>query len=729
MPRIPCFHLCAILLLAGQTSAEAQELLGSTFRLEPVARQVFQGTHVTHAGDGSGRIFAVTQLGEIRIVKDGELLPTVFLDIRPKVLCCSENGLLSVAFHPQYADNGRFFVYYSSPDVGDDPSALFQTLVSEFRVSDDPDIADPESERIILQIPQLGMSHNGGRIAFGPDGMLYVGLGDGGDDERQAQNRQTLHGSILRIDVDAAEGYAVPADNPFVGEPDARDEIWAYGLRNPWRFSFDRDTGDMFIGDVGSKGAEEINFLPAGVAGLSFGWNLVEGRECRVGPQAACEDPGLSPPIFEYGHPDPAGCSGAVVGGYRYRGALFPQLQGLYFFGDYCKGTLSVLRQTASGWQRIVHKQTDISITSFGEDEDGELYVVDFNGVIYRIGLAETPAPSLTSLSTALLAAGAPGAEVLLGGENFTPLSEVLWNGRPRDAELIDQATLRVRLLAEDLAEATLGAIVVSNGAPGGGLSETLALEVVDPGEPAPAPAEGGTVNAASFAAGERVAPGSLVSIFGAGISLGAEQAAFTPLPVVLGGASALVQGVEAPLFFSSEGQMNVQIPWEAGGLDEAELQVRVGPVLSEPVIVPLAMYGPGLFTLDSSGAGQAAALIAGPEVVAAAPEGALGSSRPVRPGEYLILYANGLGPVENAPATGRAASVTQLSPTLETPVVTFAGEPGEVTFSGLTPGFVGLYQVNVLVPEGIAPGNEVIVELEIGGVRSNSVTVAVGAP
>lgn len=337
---------------------------------------------VTHAGDGSGRLFIVEQAGRILIAENGRVRETPFLNIRDKVNSDgSERGLLSVAFHPEYQDNGIFFVNYTAKPDG-------STVIERYRVSDDPNVADESSGQVILQFAQPEPNHNGGMMAFGPDGYLYIGTGDGGGaGDRHGsigngQNLDTLLGKILRVDVNT-DTYQVPANNPFVGQANVKPEIWAYGLRNPWRFSFDRSTGDLYIGDVGQASKEEINFQPASSGGgENYGWRIMEGDECYDAAQN-CKRKDLIPPIAVYSHD--FGCS--VTGGYVYRGQMYPWLVGQYIFADYCTGIVWAASREASGaWNTKQVGKFDDTISSFGQDETGEMYVVGHgNGVIYKL--------------------------------------------------------------------------------------------------------------------------------------------------------------------------------------------------------------------------------------------------------------------------------------------------------------------------------------------------------
>ena len=341
---------------------------------------------LTHAGDGTHRLFINEQKGVIRVFhQDVEVLDeTPYLDIRDRIHSGGERGLLGVAFHPAYADNGYLYVHYSS-NGSTCGAGKGDTVISRFSVSpDDPDRADRESEVCLLTATQPYGNHNGGQIAFGPDGYLYIGLGDGGsagDPRNNAQNRATLLGAILRIDVDQGDTYAIPEDNPFADVEGMRGEIWAWGLRNPWRFSFDRQTGDLWIGDVGQNRWEEVDFQPASSAGgENYGWPCREGRHDYKPGKPGCPAPDAVEPVIEYGH-EPE-CS--VTGGYMHRGTRSPGLNGLYFYGDYCSGRIWAASRVASEWRSMVVHEGGFGLTTFGEDEDGEVYVVHGDEV-YRI--------------------------------------------------------------------------------------------------------------------------------------------------------------------------------------------------------------------------------------------------------------------------------------------------------------------------------------------------------
>ena len=364
-PRRPALALlltAAVVIVAGG-HAEAQLILG----FEPVAAGLSLPLGLVHAGDGSGRLFIVEQAGRIKVFDGTVVRATPFLDVSALVSCCSEHGLLGLAFHPDYRTNGVFYVHYTNT-AGD-------TTLARYRVSSDPNLADAASAQILLNISQPFANHNGGQIAFGPDRFLYMGLGDGGgagDPGNRAQDLGTLLGKILRIDVDGGFPYAIPATNPFRSTPGAMPEIWAYGLRNPWRFSFDRQTGDLFIADVGQNAREEVDFqLASSPGGENYGWRFMEGTAC-FNPSAGCNDGTLKLPILDYDHS--LGCS--ITGGYRYRGQRFPQYSSRYFYGDYCTGLIWAATQSGPTWSTTQLMDTPLLITSFGEDEGGELYVV-----------------------------------------------------------------------------------------------------------------------------------------------------------------------------------------------------------------------------------------------------------------------------------------------------------------------------------------------------------------
>ena len=603
-------------LAIGAALAQADPL--AEVRFDLIAENIPEPTSIVAAPDASGRLFVLERSGRIRVVEGRHLQDEPFLDIEDRVTSVGhEQGLLGIAFDPDYASSGLFFVHYTGENG--------RNVLARYSVSPDASRADAASEEIFLSVEQPLPTHNGGQIAFGPDGYLYLGVGDGGvheDAENQGQSLSTQLGKILRLDV-AGDPPARPATgNPFASQPGTMPEIWAYGLRNPWRFSFDRLTGDLFIGDVGQQSREEIDFLPAGVGGHNFGWRRMEGAAC-FDPASDCDDGLLAAPILEYSHA--SGCS--VTGGYRYRGAASPALEGLYFFGDFCTGALWAGREEDGTWATLGPAPTGFSISTFGEDADGELLVADFaTGKIYR----------------------------------FT-------------------------------------------------------------GEAPPAISEGGVVNGASFASGEPVAPGSIISIFGVGLAEAAASAAEGAEPA-LSGVQVSIGGHLAPIYAVFPRQINAQVPWELPSEGEAEVAVTVHGSTLPSRLVRLSRVAPAVFTLDKRG--QAAALIAGTDVVAA--PAASATSRPARRGEAVSLFATGLGPVANQPSTGASAPSEPLAFTLEEPLVTVGDVAVPVLYSGLAPGYAGLYQVNVELVGAVPSGDAVPLRLEIGGRQAPPVTIAV---
>jgi glucose/arabinose dehydrogenase len=366
---------------AGDSEIPVQDV---KLELVPAISGLIQPVFVTNAADGSGRIFVVEKAGTIRIAQDGDLLAQPFLDIRDRVNSgSSEMGLLGLAFPPNYAETGHFFVNYTGNDG--------KTHIDRFTANPgDPNSADAGSSFAVLDFAQPASNHNGGMLAFGPDGMLYIGTGDGGasfDRFGNGQNPATLLGKMLRIDVtsDPSVPYTIPADNPWIDASldgaDVLDEIWAIGLRNPWRYSFDRASGDLWIADVGQNQYEEVDLVPAGSAGgLNFGWPIMEATHCLQDP---CDSAAFVQPVIEYSHEN-GNCS--ITGGYVYRGAQFAGLDGVYFYADYCSGAIWAARASDSGVQSALVNRAAAQISTFGEDEAGELYLADLNGgVVYHV--------------------------------------------------------------------------------------------------------------------------------------------------------------------------------------------------------------------------------------------------------------------------------------------------------------------------------------------------------
>ena len=346
--------------------------------LQPITTALRAPTGAFSAFDGSGRLFILERTGRVLILQDGQLRDQPFLDLSALILTRGqEQGLLGMAFHPNYRENGYFYVNYTALDGND--------TVARYSVSSDHNVADPSTAAVMIDIPDPAPNHNGGDLVFGPDRYLYIGFGDGGgggDQFHNAQNMGALLGKMLRIDVDAGFPYGIPPDNPFVGSPNVRPEIWAYGLRNPWRYAFDPANGNLFIADVGQNAYEEINVQPPGVGGINWGWPIMEGFHCYPGGNS-CDSTGLTQPVVEYDHSQ--GCS--ITGGYVYRGSAYPAAQGAYIYGDYCSGRIWALYAADDGsWRESLLLETDLAISSFGEDESGELYLVSLlPGGVYRM--------------------------------------------------------------------------------------------------------------------------------------------------------------------------------------------------------------------------------------------------------------------------------------------------------------------------------------------------------
>jgi hypothetical protein len=404
--------IAALVLGFWLPSAAAVQLMTVASGLQS---PVFAG----NAGDGSNRLFIVEQGGIIRVLQPGATSPTVFLDIGAKVVAGGERGLLGLAFHPQYASNGRFFVSYTRAGDG-------AIVIAEYKVSTNLDVASP-AETILLTIAHpINQNHNGGMLAFGRDDYLYIGVGDGGsgnDPPNNAQNLDVLLGKILRIDVDHADAvagtaYAAPADNPFVNAP-GRDEIFAYGLRNPWRFSFDRVTGVLWVADVGQKAREEVD-MPV-VRGGNYGWRVYEGFSCTGTDAALCNPANYRLPILDYAH-DNGRCS--ITGGYVYRGSQRALPGGTYVFADYCSGEIFAW----NGTTQTLLLDTPGNITSFGEDEHGELYVVDGGGTLSKLTGTTTCAYAI-SPTAATFAKGGGAGSIAVAAD-----TACAWSAASRDA-------------------------------------------------------------------------------------------------------------------------------------------------------------------------------------------------------------------------------------------------------------------------------------------------------
>jgi uncharacterized protein (TIGR03437 family) len=593
------WHLSACLLVA--LTAYPQ------IRLERVATTIRNCTDIQNAGDGSGRLFLVRQEGTIAVLRNGQLAERPFLDIRSKVSTGGERGLLGLAFPPNYREKRWFYVNYTDRS-GISIIARYQLLGS------DPDVVDVASERIVLSIPQPFSNHNGGQLQFGPDGMLYIGMGDGGsanDPENHGQNRRSLLGKMLRIDTESnLSRYEIPPDNPFLNDPSTRPEIWALGLRNPWRFSFDRSTGDLYISDVGQNRLEEINFQPrSSRGGENYGWVTMEGNVCV---RAGCNTQGLTLPIWTY--PRSEGVS--VTGGYVYRGD--------YYFGDFGTGKIWTLRKQGETWihNLVFDGGNSFGVSTFGLDEAGEQYVANFrSGEVFRMVLIDKPI--LTSSSI---------------------------------------------------------------------------------------------VNASSFSSG--LAPGALMTAFTKNVlSQNATLISNTiPLPRSLQGVELRINGNTVPLLAvvrnGDNEQINFQVPWDLQPGTRAQIQVRVGLAASEVAELTVQPISPGIFGINATDA-----------LLIRASDFSLVSGA-IRRGETHVLYASGLGLMDQTVATGdalRIASRLRRSASL-----TIGGVAADLEYAGNAPGFVGVYQVN-FKPAAATPAGPQNLVLTIDSIDSapRSVTIA----
>jgi glucose/arabinose dehydrogenase len=439
------FFLLALLTIYTQVNAQV------SLELNQYASGFAQPVDVVHAGDE--RLFVVEKAGRIRIIDgDANVLTTPFLDIDPKVNSfASERGLLGLAFHPDYANNGYFYVNYTN-NGGD-------TRISRFSVSEnDPNVADPDSEKVLMEIDQPFSNHNGGCVRFGPDGYLYIGTGDGGsggDPINAGQDRQTLLGKMLRIDVDNGDPYGIPEDNPFMNDDETLDEVWAVGLRNPWRYSFDRLTGDLWMADVGQNDWEEIDMEPAdSEGGENYGWRCLEGFE-NFNLSGCSDVAGMIPPVHVYANTNSVGCS--VTGGNVYRGDLYPEAYGWYVYGDFCSGRIWALYQNQAGeWVNFeLLNTTNSEIASFGEDVAGEMYMVGISsGRIFRLDFeCNTPANPQIEGETVICN---EGEAVVVQADDAPDGYSYQWfiNGEPLEGEaasfltITEAVSLNVQLVA-----------------------------------------------------------------------------------------------------------------------------------------------------------------------------------------------------------------------------------------------------------------------------------------
>jgi glucose/arabinose dehydrogenase len=361
--------ICLTAILASANTPPTPEGLTLTPFVDGLELPVF----ITPVIGSNDKYFVLEKVGRVRVVENGVVSETPVLDIENLVSTGNEQGLLGITLHPNYQSNGYIFLNYTD-EAGD-------TQIVRYQVSSD--VADPTSAQTILSVDQPHSNHNAGMMAFGPDGYLYAVMGDGGsggDPYALGQDMTSLLGKMLRIDVDNGDPYAIPQDNPFVGQESVRPEIWSYGWRNPWRFSFDRETGDMWLGDVGQNAFEEISFQAAGQGGGNYGWRCREALH-EFDMSENCEGKTFIDPVLEYDHSQGA----SVTGGYVYRGSAIPELQGRYVYGDFTNGYIWLASQQDGAWATALWQDTDLNISSFGEDANGELFVIDYNGAIYKL--------------------------------------------------------------------------------------------------------------------------------------------------------------------------------------------------------------------------------------------------------------------------------------------------------------------------------------------------------
>jgi len=587
------WRLGCLLILSAAAFAQP------SIRLIKVGGGFSQPSHITGAGDGSGRLFITEQRGRIRILHNGAVQPEPFLDISEKVRCCGERGLLSTAFPPDYAESGEFYVYYTNL-AGD-------IVVARYRRGASADVADPASETILLTIPHRQFAnHNGGQLAFAPDGALMIGTGDGGgggDPLGNAQNPASLLGKLLRMDVKRG------SLNP---------EIVAIGLRNPWRFSFDRATGDLYIADVGQGQYEEVNFQPAGETAVrNYGWNIMEGLHCF---QPGCNPAGLTLPVAEYSH-NAGDCS--VTGGFVYRGTRYPSLQGIYFYGDYCSGRIRTLTRANGAWQSAVALQTNLLISTFGEDDSGELYVADHgSGDIYQIAGGPPAFQAAGVVNAASYEPGiTPGGIAALFGSGLTTVQGIVEGGDPLPRQLLN-TSVTVNGIA-----APLFAVAFVNGQeqinfqvpyeiPAGGKATVVVtnngmasapVEVdVFPVQPGIFTTDGERAAALHgftlepVTAANPASPGEVIALYATGlgpVDNPVETGALAPLAplsrtalqplVTIGGQDAAVEFAGLAPLFAGLYQLNVRVPAGAAA-GELEVVITSGGRSSRPAKIPV---------------------------------------------------------------------------------------------------------------------------------------------
>jgi uncharacterized protein (TIGR03437 family) len=602
-----------LVLLAGTLSCFL--MAQDSIRLITLVTGLSNPVEIQSAKDGSGRLFVLEQVGRVRIIRDSVVKPAPFLNIAARVSSGGERGLLGIAFPPDYARKQYFYVNYTN--------TAGNTVISRFRVTADRDVADPASEQIILTVQQPFANHNGGQLQFGPDGFLYIGLGDGGsanDPQGNGQNRRALLGKMLRIDVESdLTQVRVPDSNPFVNDSSYDPRIWALGLRNPWRYSFDRENGDLWIGDVGQNRLEEVDFQPASSrGGENYGWAVMEGTQCV---RAGCNASGLVPPVHEYGRNE----GGSITGGYVYRGSRFPDLRGTYIYADYVSGRIWGLTRDGQSVRNRLLLDPGFFISTFGQGEDGELYLADHTrGIIYQIASIESPLPGFTSSSVVNAAsyqAGlTPGSLVSLFGTNLTlssgvraaagfplPTSlngvSILVNGQRvplyavAGTAAFDQVNFQVPW---DLPAGTANVVVER-----GGVSSDAAMVAVQPSQPGIFTSDGSSAIAVrsdyTLVRAERpLRPGEAVYLYATGLGpVDAQQTAGQAAPI-----DALVRTVQTPVVTLNGASVSVTFSGLAPGLagvyqvnftapanpgsGPAELRIVVGGVESPAVRIPV---------------------------------------------------------------------------------------------------------------------------------------------
>ena len=670
-------------------------------QLEPLLTGLSSPVYVTNAHDGSRRLFIIEQPGRIKVLQPASASPTVFLDITTKVLSGGERGLLGLAFHPQFKTNRRFFVNYTRQTDG-------ATVIAEYKASaSNANLADT-AETILLTIAQPFANHNGGMIEFGSDGFLYIGMGDGGsanDPGNRAQNTQELLGKILRIDVDHPNGnvpYSSPSTNPYFGADPGRDEIYAIGLRNPWRFSFDRATGQLYVADVGQGAWEEVDII---TRGGNYGWRVFEGNHCTNLDPALCNASNFIAPIAEYNH-SAGRCS--ITGGYVYRGTKASLPLGAYVYADYCTGEIFLLQ----GNTQTLLLDTSLSISSFGEDEAGEIYVVGLGGTVQHIVNPSSPSSCTYALSTTSQTVIASGG---IGNANLTAGSGCLWTASSNAAWLTITSTM------SGSGNTTISYSVAANTTP---FSRTGTISIGGQSLAVIQAGQASSVSAASYTSGQ--ASEAIASIFGVALATTMQGASTNPLPILLAGSTVRVKdstGNErfAPLFFVSPNQINYQIPPQTAS-GPALVTVTSGDGTISTAAIQVTAVAPGIFTLTANGQGMPAAQV---QRVKA------DNSQTFEPIAQFNTTQNQFVaiPIDLGPPTDNVFLVLygtgiRFCSSLLAVTAKIGGEDAQVTYAGLQPDFVGLDQVNARLSRSLIGRGEVDVVLMVDGQVANTVRI-----